>query len=191
MKKLETIDLIATNDLPNVGFCWVGAWLQGGPYTWMNRAMLDQVRNMYDSVGKTLEKIRQPVTTKAGQDYIEFLYNRVNTSVRYLKAFSVGAQIQEIQKDSAGTYSMMNAGKATYICNRALSLFEEYMQLHTTMMPDRGSEGTLINLWHGPMYGLKVLRQKIGGIPMDAPFKEEKSTDAPPLPILFKPSKGS
>jgi hypothetical protein len=31
MKKLEEIDLLSTNDLPNVGFCWVGAWLQGGP----------------------------------------------------------------------------------------------------------------------------------------------------------------
>ena len=76
--------------------------------------------------------------------------------------------------------------RATSICNEALLLFEKYMEMHTKMMPDRGTEGTLINLWHGPMYGLKVLRKTIGNIPMDAPIKEEKSSDAPPLPILIK-----
>jgi len=189
MKKLEEIDLLSTNDLPNVGFCWVGAWLQGGPYTWMNRTMLERVRNMYDSVGHGLGEISKSVVNKPGQDYLAFLCNRISTSSLYLKAFSAGAEIQEIQKDSAGTYSQSNAARARSICNRALSLFEGYMKVHTEMMPDRGTEGTLINLWHGPMYGLKILRQKIGGTPMDAPFKEEKSSDAPPLPILFNTGK--
>jgi len=186
MNKLEEIDLLSTNDLPNVGFCWIGVWLQGAPYTWMNRTMLQKVNNMYDSVGSSLEEIKKSVTNPAGQSYLDFLCNRIGTSSLYLKAFSAGAAIQTIEKDGSGKYSGSAPARATSICNEALLLFEKYMEMHTKMMPDRGTEGTLINLWHGPMYGLKVLRKTIGNIPMDAPIKEEKSSDAPPLPILIK-----
>ena len=186
MKKMEEIDQLSTNDLPNVGFCWVGAWLQGAPYTWMNRTMLQKVNNMYDTVGASLEEIKKSVSNPAGRSYLDFLCNRIATSALYLKAFSAGAAIQTIEKDGSGKYSGAAAERATSICNEALTLFGTYMKLHTKMMPDRGTEGTLINLWHGPMYGLKVLRKTIGNIPMDAPIKEEKSSDAPPLPILIK-----
>ncbi len=186
MKKLEEIDQLSTNDLPNVGFCWIGAWLQGAPYTWMNRTMLQKVNNLYDSVGASLKKINNSVSNPAGRAYLDFLCNRVGTSSLYLKAFSAGAAIQSIEKDGAGKYAEAAAERAATICNEALTLFGSYMKLHTQMMPDRGTEGTLINLWHGPMYGLKVLRKTIGNIPMDAPIKEEKSSDAPPLPILIK-----
>ena len=186
MNKLEEIDQLSTNDLPNVGFCWVGAWLQGAPYTWMNRSMLQKVNNMYDSVGASLEEIKKYTSNTAGKSYLDFLCNRIGTSSLYLKAFSAGAAIQTIEKDGSGKYSGSAPAKATNICNQSLLLFEKYMEMHTRMMPDRGTEGTLINLWHGPMYGLKVLRKTIGNIPMDAPVKEEKSSDAPPLPILIK-----
>ncbi|MEY3577824.1 MAG: hypothetical protein RL394_1409, partial [Bacteroidota bacterium] len=186
MNKLEKIDLLSTNDLPNVGFCWIGAWLQGAPYTWMNRTMLQKVNNMYDSVGSSLEEIKKSVINPEGQSYLNFLCNRIGTSSLYLKAFSAGAAIQTIEKDGSGKYSGSAPARATSICNEALLLFEKYMEMHTKMMPDRGTEGTLINLWHGPMYALKVLRKTIGNIPMDAPIKEEKSSDAPPLPILIK-----
>ncbi len=186
MNKLEEIDQLSTNDLPNVGFCWVGAWLQGAPYTWMNRSMLQKVNNMYDSVGASLEEIKKYTSNTAGKTYLDFLCNRIGTSSLYLKAFSAGAAIQTIEKDGSGKYAASAPAKATNICNQSLLLFEKYMEMHARMMPDRGTEGTLINLWHGPMYGLKVLRKTIGNIPMDAPVKEEKSSDAPPLPILIK-----
>jgi hypothetical protein len=34
------------------------------------------------------------------------------------------------------------------------------------------------------MYGVRILRERIAGIPMGMPPKEDASTDAPPLPIL-------
>jgi hypothetical protein len=141
---------------------------------------------MYDSVGASLEEIKKYTSNTAGKTYLDFLCNRIGTSSLYLKAFSAGAAIQTIEKDGTGKYAESAPARATSICNQALLLFEKYMEMHTKMMPDRGTEGTLINLWHGPMYGLKVLRKTIGNIPMDAPIKEEKSSDAPPLPILIK-----
>jgi hypothetical protein len=69
--------------------------------------------------------------------------------------------------------------------DRSLRLYDRYLEAHGKTMPDRGCEGTLINLWHGPMYGVKVLREKIAGIPMDVPAQKTSATDAPPLPILM------
>jgi hypothetical protein len=53
-------------------------------------------------------------------------------------------------------------------------------------MRDRGCEGTLINLWHGPVYGLKVWRQKLTGIPITDPLVEGKNGEGPPLPIRIE-----
>ncbi len=186
MKKLEEIDLLSTNDLPNVGFCWVGAWLQGGPYTWMSPSMLHRVKNMYDTVGESIDMLQRAIKNKSGVEYLSFLSNRISASSLYLKAFEVGTEIQNIKKDSAGFYSIASREQAVSICNRALLTYENYMQVHAKKMLDRGTEGTLISLWHGPIYGLKVLRKNIGGVDMDAPVKPEKATDAPPLPILMK-----
>lgn len=185
MKKLEEIDLLSSKDLPNVGFCWVGAWLQGGPYTKMNTGMLNRVRKMYDTVGLLINTLRGAVKNKAGQDYLSFSSNRIEASSLYLQAFELGTGIQQIKKDSFGFYSIKEKEKAVSICNHALLTYENYMQVHPKMMPDRGTEGTLISLWHGPVYGLKVLRKNIAGAEMDAPVKTAKSTDAPPLLILM------
>ena len=177
---------MSTNDLPNVGFCWVGAWLQGGPYTWMNPSMLHRVKNMYDTVGESIDMLQRTIKNKSGVEYLSFLSNRISASSLYLQAFEEGTEIQKINKDSAGFYSKASKEQAVSICNRALLTYENYMQVHAKKMLDRGTEGTLISLWHGPIYGLKVLRKNIGGVDMDAPVKPEKATDAPPLPILMK-----
>lgn len=186
MKLLERVDLLSTNDLPNVGFCWIGAWLQGGPYTWMSQPMLQRVRKMYDTIGITIDGLNKTVKNKRGIEYLSFLRNRIITSSLYLEAFEIATEIQKLKKDSAGTYGIYERNKAAAIINNSLLTYEKYMSVHAEMLTDRGTEGTLINLWHGPMYGLKVLRKNIALIPMDAPIKPETSTDAPPLPILIK-----
>jgi hypothetical protein len=72
------------------------------------------------------------------------------------------------------------------VCDEALQEYERYMRIHARQMPDRGCEGTLINLWHGPVYGLKVLRQRMAGVPMDVPPQRGEGKDGPPLPIVTK-----
>ena len=186
MKMLEDIDKRSTNDLPNVGFCWIGAWLQGAPYTWMDRNMLQLVMDMFDSTATTVEALEKNTLAPSGKQHLAFLGNRLRASVSYLSAFRIATGIQLIPKNGAGGYDEAESKKAAEICNNALLEYERYITLHTRMMPDRGCEGTLINLWHGPMYGVRVLRERIGKIPMDTPVKAEKSTDAPPLPILMK-----
>lgn len=184
MKRLEALDRICTNDLPNVGFCWIGAWLNGAPYTWMNRDLLRSVALSYDSLRSAAHVMAGSLPPGDGRERLAFLENRLLTSELYLSAFGTACEVQTLRKDSAGTYPETEKQKAAVSLDRSLRIYERYMEAHVSMMPDRGCEGTLINLWHGPMYGVRILRERIAGIPMGMPPKEDASTDAPPLPIL-------
>ena len=186
MQLLEKIDGLATNDLPNIGFCWVGAWREGGPYSWISSQPLKNVQNLYGQVNLNLKKAINSVGSIAGSNYLKFLLNRSEASKLYLDAFEKGIQIQQIKKDSSGKFSPSQQISAGIICNDALTIFNKYLQKHVELMPDRGCEGTLINFWHAPIYGLKVIRNKYAGIPIDADPVIDNRKDAPPLPIYFK-----
>lgn len=58
------------------------------------------------------------------------------------------------------------------------------MAWHAEMMPDRGCEGTLISIYHSPVKGLKILRERNGGAKMEEKFSLDSPVDAPHLPIL-------
>lgn len=70
------------------------------------------------------------------------------------------------------------------ICNEVLTLYDECMKVYAEMMPDRGCEGTLINMYLSPVRAVKISRQKMTGIPMDEPFSTNKHFDVPPAPIF-------
>jgi hypothetical protein len=186
MHTLEKLDRICTNDLPNVGFCWIGAWLTGGPYTWMNRPLLQQTARAYDSLRNIVHRLTAELSDGYGRAQLSLLENRLLTSHLYLSAFEAACGIQDIKKDNGGAYPKSAQEQAGIMLDRSLRLYDRYMEAHGKAMPDRGCEGTLINLWHGPVYGVKVLRARIAGIPMDVPAQQTTATDAPPLPILLE-----
>jgi hypothetical protein len=152
----------------------------------MNREKLQKVKEMFGEVDGIIEQILRQTTTVEGKRYLAFLENRLRVSYIYLDAFEKGAEIQTIRKDDNGKISEPEQKRAIVICNQALLAFDQYMNLHSQMMPDRGCEGTLINIWYAPIYGLKVLRNKYGNVPIDNLPVKEGSGDAPPLPIFFK-----
>jgi hypothetical protein len=189
MEQLEWIDTYSTNELPNYGFCWLGAWTQGGPYMWINREKLKKVELAYHNVRQSLQSLLMNTIEPAAKMELEFLLNRIDCSIFYIKAFDWGCRIQELQKDNHGNYLTADKEKALIYFNHAMNAFQQYMAKHTNMMPDRGAEGTLINLWHGPIHGLKVLREKVTGLNAEIPFSTDEDGDGPPLPILIKEPK--
>lgn len=112
--------------------------------------------------------------------------NRVLASIHYINAFHAGCEIQELISSKADTSKPETKEKAVKIFRTAYSDYIRYMETHTQYMPDRGCEGTLINLWHGPIYGLKVWRYKLTGIPLTDPLDNGKDGEGPPLPIRFE-----
>ena len=186
MHTLETLDRTCTNDLPNVGFCWIGAWLTGSPYLRMNRPLLQKTARAYDSLRNIIHELTTRLPEGYGRDQLALLENRLLTSHLYLSAFEVACGVQELPKDNGNAYPKTSKEQAGILLDRSLRLYDRYMEAHGRSMPDRGCEGTLINLWHGPVYGVKVLRERIAGIPMDVPAQQSTATDAPPLPILME-----
>lgn len=186
MKLLDEADWEATVKLPNIGFCWVGAWNGGGSYPWMDRNEILRIRDIYEEAGNLLVGAFRNTTSEAGRDYLQFLGNRTACTIVYLTAFEAGCAIQDIKPEKDGTYN--EAQKAEYVqaCNNALVIFDQYMKLHAYMLPDRGCEGTLINTWYAPVRGLKILRNKVGGIDENDPIASSTSETAPPLPIFYQ-----
>lgn len=186
MYTLEILDRICTNDLPNVGFCWIGAWLTGGPYTWMNQPLLQRTAATYDSLRVVVHGLNTGLLPGYGRTQLSLLENRLLTSALYLSAFEAACGVQTLQQEADESYPKKSKELAGVMLDRSLRLYDRYMEAHGKALPDRGSEGTLINLWHGPVYGVKVLRARIAGIPMDVPAQQTTATDAPPLPILME-----
>ena len=121
------------------------------------------MQGLYSQVNYNLKKAMYNVGSTSGSNYLTFLLNRSEASKLYLDAFEKGIQVQNIKQDSVGKFSSAQQLSASVICNDALSIFNKYLQKHVELMPDRGCEGTLINFWHAPIYGLKVIRNKYAG----------------------------
>ncbi|NDC77080.1 MAG: hypothetical protein EBZ67_04290 [Chitinophagia bacterium] len=182
MHRLEELDRFSTEELPNIGFCWIGAWLNGGPYLSMDPRRVERAALGYDSVRQSIRLLQAETKYSEGKQRLAFLENRLSTSISYLNTFRIAGRLRELKVSDSDSAAYRR--QVTAICDEALQEFERYMRIHAGMLPDRGCEGTLINLWHGPVYGLKVLRQRLAAVPMDMPPQRGEGKDGPPLPIL-------
>lgn len=180
-------DSYAKKHLGNIGFCWMGAWRAGGSYTWMRKEQIKAAHDYYLEAGKVLSDLIKPLDKSSEAfRYLSFIGNRILCSVIYLQAFEEAVEIQTIRKEEDRTVSEAEQLRAQEICNRALLLFDQYMEVHAQMMPDRGCEGTLVSLWNAPVRGLKIYRSKLGGVAPEELPRSNKPVDAPPLPIFYE-----
>lgn len=180
-------DSYSKKHLGNIGFCWMGAWRSGGSYTWMNKEQIKVAHDYYLESGKVLTDLITPLDkSSVAYDYLSFIGNRILCSIIYLQAFEEAVEIQTIRKEEDGSISEQEQLRVQDICNRALLLLDQYMEIHAQMMPDRGCEGTLVSLWNAPIRGLKVYRSKLGGVAHEELPHSNKPVDAPPLPIFYE-----
>lgn len=179
-------DSFAKVHLGNIGFCWMGAWRSGGSFRWMDKQNILSARASYFEAGQLLERLITKTEPQSdAYRYLAFMGNRILCSVIYLDAFAEAVGIQTIRKEADGSISEPERLRAQGICNRALLLFDQYMETHARMMPDRGCKGTLASLWNAPVHGLKIYRSRLGGIAPEEPPHSDKPVDAPPLPIFY------
>lgn len=181
MSQLNDVDSFSTTSLGNIGFCWVGAWSHAGLFNWMNVDNIKIAIDMYTSAGEKLSKLATDTTHPDAKAYLLLLGNRTLCSILYLQAFKEATAIRTIQSNP----SAEEMKKAAEICDYALALFNQYIDMYAQLLPDRGSEGTIVSVWNSPIYGLKLLREKLAGIPLDELPHSEKPIDAPPLPIFY------
>ncbi len=182
LQMLGEADLSSMNNLPGFGFCWTGRWRKGGPLSAFPVEKLQKVREAYKEVLNQLKICSDETSTPTGHSLLAFLDNRIRTTIIYIKAFEKARELKQFDTSK----SLQNDDKQEYvrICNETLALFEQYIHLYAQINADRGCPGNLVSLWHGPVKGMKIYREKYGGIPFDEEVPPETAIDEPPLPTI-------
>lgn len=176
---LNEVDSYSTVNLGNIGFCWDGAWSHDGLFSWMNIGNINTAIDKYIKIGKLLNKIKCENTYS--KYCIDYLSNRVYSSILYLEAFRKMAGIRNLKHDN-DIISPLDCAK---LCDESLFLFNRYIDYYSKMLYDRGSEGTIVSVWNAPMKGIRKIKNKVDEKFDISQLEEKVSKDAPPLPILF------
>lgn len=182
LQYIDDADSQARDELPNVGFCYVGVWgTQGlGYFGVFKQDRLVSVREKYEAA---LDHLRRCSTERAeGRRYLAFLANRIQCTIIYLQAIEDAVALQPIcagkSPDQLGAHDQ---AQVRAICDRALAGMERYMALHADAIEDRGCEGILISFYYTPPAVLRRIRAEYGGT--GETVAASSSTDAPPSPI--------
>ncbi len=185
MNLLDDADTQARNDLPNVGFSFVGCWGREGLgyYGVFEHPKVVSVVSQYAAALKLLDACADATPNPDGLDYLTFLHNRVFATVIYLDAIDEATELQPIcAGKTPDQLTAEERAAARIICDHALDLMEAYMEIHAEMIEDRGCEGTLISFYYTPPAVLKRIRAEYGSgqtISEAVP----PTFDAPPSPI--------
>jgi len=185
MSKLDETDTFCRDKLFNIGFCPNGYWLKKNGLSLYGKYNLDNLVTAIDrftDARKDLKDCIPGTRNITSKKDLRFLENRVGCTILHLKAFVKMKEIQPLfQGNPDPVLSQTDREKVINTCREALSLEKQYLDLHATFIPDRGSEGTLVSYMNGPYQCLKnILAKYTGGI--DGTLKTEKPFDAPPEP---------
>ncbi len=186
MQLIDKKDWEITNQYPNMGFCWVGAWGNGGSLGKHDASSLQEDIDQFEVIRQKLANCIKDSETEIANTTLHFLDNRLRCSILYFRAFLKASELQQFDSDLKNGLNEEQKRQYADICDQALIIFDQYMAVHAEMMPDRGSEGTLISLYHSPIKGLKILRERNGGVSMEEKINTDSPVDAPPLPLLEK-----
>jgi hypothetical protein len=182
MKKLGEADSIAITNVSGFAFCWKGRWKNGGSFSAYPIEKLQAVRRAYEDVLISLRSCSVETTNEYGRSILALLDNRIRTTILYIKAFEKGDELKQF--DTSKPLSEESKTRYAQICNEMLALFDQYIHLYAQIDVDRGCVGNLVSLSNGPINGVKVLRQKFGGVPFKEKVPFESVVDEPPLPII-------
>jgi hypothetical protein len=182
MKQIDEASWYATNETPNVGFCYaLGSNSAGfGFLGYIKPANLVQGRELYEKALALVKSCSSSVNSKEGKILLALLDNRLRATIVYLKAYEKGVEIQQFDKDKL---TAEQKKKIASIINETIAGFDKYIKLYSEMIPDRGAEGVIISAYYVRIDALKRIRQNLCGIPYEGGLSSDKPFDAPPPPI--------
>lgn len=158
----------------NMGFAWMGSWKNG--INFEPSETLKGALALYESARKELSKCSHGNANAYAKNTVQFLDNRLRTTIIYYQAF--------IKQNELKTPDL-TVKRYSEICNEVLSMFDVCLKTYSEMMPDRGCEGTLLDLYICPVRAVKISRQKKTGIPIGEPADTTNiHFDAPGVPIF-------
>ena len=185
MSELGELDVYNRDHLFNVGFCYLGCWLNPKGLGWIRGWKAECLEYSICAYGQLAEKIRgclAQTEDPEGLRRLRLWENRFRCSVEHLKAISELEQIARFAED-AHPEQLTDAQKELVRehCARALEYCGRYEQLHLEEMPDRGCEGTIVSYCATiPVYIDHILQYFAEG---EMVCRHQPATlDAPPPP---------
>ncbi|MDH7461901.1 hypothetical protein QEG73_11455 [Chitinophagaceae bacterium 26-R-25] len=157
----------------NMAFAWLGYWKNGIRFE--DADALKKQYVLYQNASATLKNCITG-TGNAYADYtLKFLDNRMDVTLMYFKAY--------LKQNELQNKNLSNA-EFDAISEQVIYLFKDCMKTYARMMPDRGCEGTLINMYHGPIRAVQISMAKKTGKPISEIQQNVKPFDSPAPPIF-------
>lgn len=189
MQDLNDLDTLSRDLLPNIAFSFTPCWGKPGMglasfHRWLGERIRFYRRQM-EAVRDLLDQCLRATTSDAGTAYLSFLINRLDATVIYSRAMELMATLQVICRRGRKPEDLSPAevARVREVCDAALLICEEYMEMYCRMMPDRGCEGTLVDFYGTFPAEIKRVRFEYTGVPIDdAPIRHTIG-DAPHVPV--------
>ena len=186
MKQLEQVDNRVRCELGNIGFCYLGCWINEGlGYIgkW-DKNVIDAVRKEYEAIYEKIHTCLATVFSDYGKTCLSLLSNRINCTILHLKGISKLTELQPIcEHKKQQDLNDEQRKKVMEICKQATEFINEYMIVHADELPDRGCEGTLISYHYTLPSVISILESKYGESKNKIVIREDGS-DAPPPPAI-------
>lgn len=187
MEDLGRLDIHNRDKLFNIGFCYLGCWLNPKGLGWIRNWKdkdIDFAINSYESVGEKLRLCLKEWDNGAdsAKDMLSLLINRCDCSVLHLKAIGELKKICKFAKDSAPEkLSDEGKNKVSAYCDSALRYCHKYIENHAECNADRGCEGTIISYYATVPVYIDHIRQYFVFGEKECKHRQT-SFDAPPPP---------
>jgi len=149
MTELEKLDVYNRDHLFNVGFCFLGCWLNPKGLGWIRgwkKESLEQSISVYRKLTGELRACLAETESPEGLRRLRLWENRCICSVEHLKAILELEAITEFADDTHP--ELLADGEKEQVrrrCAQALEFCGNYENLYIEEMPDRGCEGTIVS----------------------------------------------
>ena len=186
MTELDEADALATEGLPNLGFCANGTWNMTddiGALKWQNLKHLHLTLATYEKSLAALRRCAVLTRAMAGRELLAFVDNRLRCTIVYLRAMEKLVTVLPLLQQPPAQLSDDARRQIVTACDEAAVSIHQYSEIHATAIADRGCEGTLVSFQHNLPRAVRNLRKVWGGVGESEPVCATGVAE-PPLPIF-------
>jgi hypothetical protein len=145
----------------------------------------DKLLSAIAQYGETKNGIHKCIAgtkNQASKRDLQFLENRIDCSILYLKAFTVMNDLHPLFVSTPDpVLSKQDSILVVQKCTTALTYEMNYVKTFSKFMPDRGCEGNLVSFLNVPVQTLKNIIGKYGNA-SDSISVPDNLSDVPPEP---------
>lgn len=159
----------------NMAFAWLGYWKNGIHFE--DASALQKQFLLYQDAAGAIKKCFAGSDDPYARNTVKFLDNRLKSTLLYFQAYLKQTEL----KDKG-----LSREQYIQISDSVLGIYHQCLKTYAEMMPDRGCQGALINLYLGPVRAVEFSRYKRTGIPMTIVDEQKKRPADSPAPPIFK-----